>query len=189
MADMGSKPSAPAANIRSGDRVVGQCINSLGRDQPLSNRRHGVGSGPPRLKGGRTGVLTIQRSAGTVHPTGAHAGGRLGLPLLAVLMVQVIGYATPVLLYQASPIVVAMGMGMGRVPACDGLRLAFLMPLDYAWFQAARAASLKLVRCIYDTITTMEPGGQRREETLQPFARPRSGAEPVHLLVDSTGFN
>ncbi len=64
-----------------------------------------------------------------------------GLPLLTVLMVQVIGYATPVLPYQASPIVVAMGMG--QVPARDGLRLclalaaitfALLVPLEYAWF-------------------------------------------------------
>lgn len=64
-----------------------------------------------------------------------------GLPLLAVLMVQVIGYATPVLPYQASPIVVAMGMG--AVPPRDGIRLclvlavvtfAVLVPLDYAWF-------------------------------------------------------
>ena len=56
-------------------------------------------------------------------------------------MVQVIGYATPVLPYQASPIVVAMGMG--QVPARDGLRLcmalavitfALLVPLEYAWF-------------------------------------------------------
>jgi len=64
-----------------------------------------------------------------------------GLSLLTVLMVQVIGYATPVLPYQASPIVVAMGMG--AVPARDGIRLclalaavtfAVLLPLDYAWF-------------------------------------------------------
>jgi len=64
-----------------------------------------------------------------------------GLPLLTVLMVQVIGYATPVLPYQASPIIVAMGMG--QVPARDGLRLCLalaaitfvlLVPLEYAWF-------------------------------------------------------
>jgi len=68
-----------------------------------------------------------------------------GLPLLTVLMVQVIGYATPVLPYQASPIVVAMGMG--RVPARDGLRLCLalalvtfvvLVPLDYGWFVLLR---------------------------------------------------
>jgi di/tricarboxylate transporter len=64
-----------------------------------------------------------------------------GLPLATVLMVQVFGYATPVLPYQASPVVVAMGMA--AVPARDGLMLslalatvsaALLLPLDYAWF-------------------------------------------------------
>jgi di/tricarboxylate transporter len=66
-----------------------------------------------------------------------------GLPLATVLMVQVIGYATPLLPYQAAPIVVAMGLG--RVPARDGARLclavaavtfAVLAPLDYLWFRA-----------------------------------------------------
>lgn len=66
-----------------------------------------------------------------------------GLPLATVLMVQVIGYATPLLPYQASPVVVAMGMG--RVPARDGLRLCLavaavtavvLVPLDILWFRA-----------------------------------------------------
>ena len=65
-----------------------------------------------------------------------------GLPLLTVLMVQVIGYATPLLPYQASPIVVAMGMA--QVPARDGIRLCLalaaitflmLVPLDYVWFK------------------------------------------------------
>lgn len=64
-----------------------------------------------------------------------------GLPLLTVLMAQVIGYGAPVLPYQASPIVVAMGMG--GVPARDGARLCLLMavitfallvPLNYFWF-------------------------------------------------------
>ncbi|SFV13456.1 Di-and tricarboxylate transporter [Methylobacterium sp. 174MFSha1.1] len=66
-----------------------------------------------------------------------------GLSLATVLMVQVIGYATPLLPYQASPIVVAMGMG--RVPARDGALLCLavaavtfvvLVPLDYLWFRA-----------------------------------------------------
>lgn len=65
-----------------------------------------------------------------------------GLPLLTVVMVQVIGYATPLLPYQASPIVVAMGMG--QVKAKDGIRLCLalavitllvLVPLDYGWFK------------------------------------------------------
>lgn len=65
-----------------------------------------------------------------------------GLPLVTVLMTQVIAYATPLLPYQASPIVVAMGMG--RVSARDGMKLCLalatmtfivLVPLDYAWFR------------------------------------------------------
>ncbi|QBR40418.1 citrate transporter [Kerstersia gyiorum] len=65
-----------------------------------------------------------------------------GLPLLTILMVQVIGYATPLLPYQASPIVVAMGIG--HVKAWDGIRLCLalaavtfliLVPLDYGWFK------------------------------------------------------
>lgn len=65
-----------------------------------------------------------------------------GLPLMTVLMVQVLGYSTPLLPYQASPIVVAMGMG--QVPARDAVMLClalaaltflFLVPLDYVWFR------------------------------------------------------
>jgi len=60
-------------------------------------------------------------------------------------MAQVIGYGAPVLPYQASPIVVAMGMG--GVSAQDGTRLclamaavtfALLVPLDYLWFVLLR---------------------------------------------------
>ncbi|WP_337263837.1 MULTISPECIES: SLC13 family permease [unclassified Serratia (in: enterobacteria)] len=65
-----------------------------------------------------------------------------GLPLMTVLMTQVIGYSTPLLPYQASPIVVAMGMG--KVPPREGLKLCLLLavltfgllvPLDYLWFR------------------------------------------------------
>jgi len=64
------------------------------------------------------------------------------LPLLTVLMIQVMGFATPVLPYQASPIVVAMAMG--KVPLAAALRLSLvlaavtffvLMPIDYGWFR------------------------------------------------------
>ncbi|MFG0227984.1 SLC13 family permease [Achromobacter sp. 413638] len=65
-----------------------------------------------------------------------------GFSLMAVLMAQVAGYATVVMPYQASPIVVAMGMG--QVPARSGLALSLvtallsfvlLVPLDYLWFR------------------------------------------------------
>ncbi|EBD3739361.1 citrate transporter [Salmonella enterica] len=65
-----------------------------------------------------------------------------GFPLLSVIMIQVLGYSTPILPYQASPIVVAMVLG--KVPAKAGMLLCLalaavtylvLLPLDYAWFR------------------------------------------------------
>lgn len=64
-------------------------------------------------------------------------------PLLSVIMIQVMGYSTPLLPYQASPIVVAMALG--KVPARAGIVLCLalaaasyvvLLPLDYLWYQA-----------------------------------------------------
>ena len=64
-----------------------------------------------------------------------------GIPLATVLMVQVLGYSTPVLPYQAAPIVVAMQLGGVRtasaVRLCVALAVityAVLVPLDYLWF-------------------------------------------------------
>ncbi|ENQ7059958.1 anion permease [Salmonella enterica] len=65
-----------------------------------------------------------------------------GFPLLSVIMIQVLGYSTPILPYQASPIVVAMALG--KVPAKAGILLCLalaavtylvLLLLDYAWFR------------------------------------------------------
>ncbi|EAR6785667.1 citrate transporter [Salmonella enterica subsp. arizonae] len=65
-----------------------------------------------------------------------------GFPLLSVIMIQVLGYSTPILPYQASPIVVAMALG--KVPAKAGMLLCLalaavtylvLLLLDYAWFR------------------------------------------------------
>lgn len=64
-----------------------------------------------------------------------------GFPLGSVIMLQVLAYATPLLPYQASPIVLAMALG--NVSARDGLRLCLLvaliglvllLPLYYGWF-------------------------------------------------------
>ncbi|SUB68905.1 Uncharacterised protein [Pluralibacter gergoviae] len=65
-----------------------------------------------------------------------------GFPLLSVIMIQVMGYSTPLLPYQASPIVVAMALG--KVPVRAGMVLCFalalgsyllLLPLDYLWYR------------------------------------------------------
>lgn len=65
-----------------------------------------------------------------------------GLPLTSVLMFQVLSYSTPLLPYQASPIVVAMMMG--NVPLREGVKLSlwlavatvFLVaPLQFLWMR------------------------------------------------------
>ncbi|WP_454692211.1 SLC13 family permease [Achromobacter aloeverae] len=95
---------------------------------------------------GLTGVLNFVVTANGVPalftPLAQALADGSGLPLLTVLMIQVIGYATPVLPYQAAPFVVAMGMG--KVPPRAGLALCLavalitvvvLVPLDYGWFK------------------------------------------------------
>lgn len=63
-----------------------------------------------------------------------------GMPLNTVLMFQVLSYSTPLLPYQASPIVVAMMMG--KVPLREGVKLSLWLavatlvivaPLQYVW--------------------------------------------------------
>lgn len=86
-------------------------------------------------------IVTANGVPALFTPLAQSLADATGLPLLTVLMIQVIGYATPLLPYQSSPIIVAMGMA--RVPAREGIRLCLalsavtflvLVPLDYAWF-------------------------------------------------------
>lgn len=87
-------------------------------------------------------VVTANGVPALYTPLASGLAGLAGWPLLSVLMVQVVGYSTPLLPYQSSPIVVAMGMG--HVAARDGVRLCLavaaatvlmLAPLDYVWFR------------------------------------------------------
>lgn len=87
-------------------------------------------------------VLTANGVPAMVTPMAQELASASGFPLLTVIMLQVLAYATPLLPYQASPVVVAMGLG--NVPAKAGLQLCalififsalLLLPLDYLWFR------------------------------------------------------
>lgn len=86
-------------------------------------------------------VLTANGVPAMVTPMAPELANASGFPLLSVIVLQVFAYATPLLPYQASPVVVAMGLG--NVPAKAGLQLCvtlfvlsmlLLLPLDYGWF-------------------------------------------------------
>ena len=86
-------------------------------------------------------VVTANGVPAIFTPMAQALASACGLPLMAVLMIQVIGFSTPLLPYQASPIVVAMAMG--KVPQRAALRLCLalaaitllvLVPVDYGWF-------------------------------------------------------
>jgi di/tricarboxylate transporter len=86
-------------------------------------------------------VVTANGVPALYTPLAAALADASGLPLLTVLMIQVIGFSTTILPYQASPIVVALEMG--KVPPGSAVRLSgalalitfgILVPLDYIWF-------------------------------------------------------
>lgn len=87
-------------------------------------------------------IVTASAEPALFAPLARTLADSSGYSLTTVLMAQVIGYATPLLPYQAAPIVVAMGMG--RVSPRDGVALCLiialvtfvvLLPLSYLWFR------------------------------------------------------
>jgi di/tricarboxylate transporter len=87
-------------------------------------------------------VVTANGVPAMFTPMAQQFAGASGFPLLTVIMIQVLAYATPLLPYQASPIVVAMALG--KVSPRDGVRLCvwlavlsalLLLPLNYLWFR------------------------------------------------------
>jgi hypothetical protein len=88
-------------------------------------------------------VVTANGVPAVFTPLASSLASHTGLSLAAVLMSQVFAYGTPLLPYQAAPIVVAAGMA--RVPAAAAVKLCLLVglisfvvlaPLDIAWFRA-----------------------------------------------------
>jgi di/tricarboxylate transporter len=75
-------------------------------------------------------------------PLVGHLAEAADLPVMAMLMLTVVGYSTVILPYQAPPLVVAMQLG--AVPMRQGNKLCLwllavtvlvLLPLDYLWWR------------------------------------------------------
>lgn len=86
-------------------------------------------------------VVTANGVPAMFTPMAQQFADASGFSLTTVVMIQVFAYATPLLPYQASPIVVAIALG--KVPVCDGVKLCLLvaifsalilLPLNYLWF-------------------------------------------------------
>jgi len=87
-------------------------------------------------------VVTSNGVPALFTPLAGALAAASGLKLMTVLMLQVIGFSTTILPYQAAPIVVALQLG--GVPPGPAIRLslllaaitfAVLVPLDFLWFR------------------------------------------------------
>jgi len=116
-------------------------VPSLGPDQPLGNFATlvatGIGVGLGATLPGVPAVLT---------PLAAELAEATGLTVQSVLMLQVPGFSTPLLPYQAPPLIVAMqlahmraGEAIKLVLAIALVTLVILLPLDYLWWRALGA--------------------------------------------------
>jgi di/tricarboxylate transporter len=109
----------------------------LGADQPLGNFATlvatGIGVGLASTLPGVPAVLT---------PLAGDLAEATGLSIQSVLMLQVPAFSTPLLPYQAPPLIVAMQIAHMRaaeaiklVGAIALVTLAVLLPLDYLWWR------------------------------------------------------
>ena len=88
-------------------------------------------------------ILATQPSTPAVMtPLSDTLAQAVGLPISAILMMQVVGFSTVFLPYQAPPLVVAMQLG--EIPMSRGNKLCLalfaatvviLLPLDYLWWE------------------------------------------------------
>jgi len=112
-------------------------LPSLGPEQPLGNFATlvatGIGVGLASTLPGVPAVLT---------PLAADLAEATGLSIQSVLMLQVPSFSTPLLPYQAPPLIVAMQIAHMR--SAEAIKLVFaialvtlvvLLPLDYLWWR------------------------------------------------------
>lgn len=116
-------------------------VPTLGPDRPLGNFAtliaSGIGIGLASTLPGVPAVLT---------PLAADLAEATGLSIESVLMLQVPGFSTPLLPYQAPPLIVAMQLAHMR--SIEAMKLVFmialvtlvvLLPLDFLWWRALGA--------------------------------------------------
>ena len=112
-------------------------LPSLGPDRPFGNFATlvaaGIGTGLAATLPGVPAVMT---------PLAGDLAEATGLTVQTVLMLQVPGFSTPLLPYQAPPLIVAMQLAHMRsaeaiklVLAIALVTLAVLLPLDYLWWR------------------------------------------------------
>lgn len=88
-------------------------------------------------------VVTAPGVAVILGPQAGDLSAATGFPLASVLLLQVVGYSTILLPYQAPPIIVALQIGGVEMrPAAKftlalaAVTLAVLVPINYLWWQA-----------------------------------------------------
>ena len=90
-----------------------------------------------------TGIVTTLPGVPAVFtPLSEGLSQATGIPLQTVIMIQVLGFSTPVLPYQAPPIIIGMQLAgekfSSAVKLCfvlAVLTLLFLLPVNYVWWK------------------------------------------------------
>ena len=121
-----------------GTRLAGYLTAVL----PLAPGNHALNFLSLALVSMVTGLIaTMPGVPAVLTPLSEHIAQAAGLPVKTVLMTQVLGFSTPLFLYQAPPLVIAMQIAGERFrPAMllclqlALLSLVLLMPLDYLWW-------------------------------------------------------
>ena len=112
-------------------------MSPLGPDQPVANFLALVGIGM-----GVSLITTVAGMPAVMTPLAGDLAASTGLALDTVLMLQVLSFSTPILVYQVAPIVVAVQIsGIAHRDAAKllfamaAVTLLILFPLDFLWLR------------------------------------------------------
>ncbi len=122
-----------------GDTLARKLISvlPLGADHPFLNYLS------VSLAASLTGVATTLPGVPAVFtPLSEGIAHATGLPVKTVIMMQVLGFSTPLFPYQAPPIIIGMQLSGERLAAAGkvclvlaGFTVLLLLPLNYLWWQ------------------------------------------------------